>query len=219
MQIPSPNPWFKSPYFSWGSSISFFVSSSQTLVSNTPFLSPSGLSLPTLLLPLLHNSCSHHLVLIISVSQLCVPISLPSVSLYLIPPTVSQILFLGVFLPISCSHFCNPHPCPVQESSNPHFGSYFPKFKYLFPHQATVLLLGSMIFPGGQEIRDEEAGRGRQRLLTEGLGMPERLTDVEGWDRDLLGSKDLNEGGGSTPGFCWAVANPGWGNVERKVAQ
>lgn len=67
-----------------------------------------------------------------------------------------------------------------------------------------------MIFPGGQEIRDEEAGWGRLRLLTEGLGMPERLSDVEGWDRDLLGSKDLNEGGGSAPGFCWAVASPGW---------
>lgn len=158
------------------------------------------------MLPLLHNLCSHHLVLT-SVSQHCVPISLPSVSLYLIPPTVSQILFSGVYLPVSCSHFpslSSPGIFP------PHFGSCFPKFKYLFFHQATVLLLGSMIFPGGQEIRDEEAGWGRLRLLTEGLGMPERLSDVEGWNRDLLGSKDLNEGGGSAPGFCWAVASPGW---------
>lgn len=46
--------------------------------------------------------------------------------------------------------------------------------------------------------------------------MPERLSDVEGWHRDLLGSKDLNEGGGSAPGFCWAVASPGSGERRKE---
>lgn len=50
--------------------------------------------------------------------------------------------------------------------------------------------------------------------------MPERLSDVEGLDRDLLGSEDLNEGGRSAVGFCWAAARVRvGGNMEMKMAR
>lgn len=56
---------------------------------------------------------------------------------------------------------------------------------------------------------------GHAGTLTEGIGIPKRLNDVEGLDWDLLGSKGL-EGGGCAPGISRAVIRDG-GNVEMKV--
>lgn len=143
-------------------------------------------------------------------SSLSVPICV-STSLHLIPPTVSQALFSGVYLPVPVPMFSIPIlawssvtrlPILILVSDLILNGSYS---STSLPHQTPVLLLGSFDLSRRARAKREGSRVGQAGTLTESSRMPERLSDAEGLDRDFLGSKDLKVED-LLPRFCSSVA-------------